>query len=351
MKEALTFNDVNIVPGFSSIPSRDEKHISLACKLGMKLPVISANMDTVTDQVMARAMLQNGAQACLHRFNSIEDNVSQFRLSFGNPVNEERPFVSIGLGDSGLERAQVLFDAGAKVFVIDVAHGAQQAVVDQASRLRQIVKNNALIVVGNFASCKSLSGFNFKDIDAIKVGVGPGAACTTRIKTGVGVPQFTAIQEISNYVRGYDIVIIADGGLKTSGDIAKALGAGADCVMVGSMLAGTDETPGEVVSKQDGPIFLGIQSNNYYKKYRGSASQESYELQGKVAKHRTAEGESFLVKCKGPVADVLQGIDAGLRSSFAYVGASNLDAFHERVEFVRVTHNGYVEGTAHGKKD
>lgn len=369
MKEVLTFNDVNIVPGFSDIESRSEVDLSsaLCSNSFMELPVIAANMDTVTDQVMARRMLNLGAQACLHRFGTIEDTVTMFRRSFGNPANERRPMVSIGLGDTELERAEALFSAGATCFVIDVAHGAQLSVARQADWLQQILKDNGSIVIGNFASAKSVRDFfNYfsRPLVAIKVGVGPGAACSTRMKTGVGVPQFTAIQDIAVEVRGRGIKIIGDGGLKTPGDIAKALGAGAHAVMVGSMLAGTDETPGEIIriyendqndfmaeSEYQVQLRLGnIKPRKAFKKYRGSASQESYEAQGKVGKHRTAEGESFLVPYKGSVNDIMQDIEGGLRSAFTYVGARNLNEFHDKVEFVRVSHAGHVEGTAHGKK-
>lgn len=343
MKEALTFNDVNIVPAFSDIDSRSDVDLS---SLGMKLPVIAANMDTVTNWIMARTMLDSGAQACLHRFGTIEQTLQMFSNSYSTKLSDRsRPMVSIGLGDMELERAQALFDAGAETFIIDVAHGAQQSVLNQARLLRQIINGNGTIVVGNFASGKSLEQFKGNNlIEGVKVGIGPGAACTTRMKTGVGVPQFTAIQDVVEALKGTGIAIIGDGGLKTPGDIAKALGAGAHAVMVGSMLAGTTETPGEVIYPE-GP---GPQCP--VKIYRGSASLESYASQGKTGTYRTAEGESYTVPYKGSVVDILQDIEGGLRSAFTYVGARNLKEFHEKVEFVRVTHSGYVEGTPHGKK-
>lgn len=356
MKEALTFDDVNIVPGFSDIDSRDKVDLSstIVPNCTMTLPVIAANMDTIVNENMARTMLNHGAQACLHRFQSIEDTVKMFKNSFSGYDHLNRPMISIGLGQKELERADALYNVGCFMFVIDVAHGAQLSVVKQARRLREIIESNGRIIVGNFASGKSVADFvnHFDKVDSFKVGIGPGAACTTRLKTGVGVPQFTAIQEVSNTLKGMGMSssVIADGGLKTSGDIAKALGAGASSVMVGSMLAGTDEAPGEVIEtncayKNQDPFII-----TKHKKYRGSASQESYDAQGKVGKHRTAEGESFLVPYKGPVANVLQDIEGGLRSSFTYVGALNLKEFQEKVEFVKVTHAGHIEGHAHGKQ-
>src|SRR5581483_6034669 len=180
---------------------------------------------------------------------------------------------------------------------------------------------------------------------------GPGSACTTRMKTGVGYPQLSAIQEISQWLTPKGIPVIADGGMKTPGDIAKAIGAGASMVMLGGMLAGTYETPGETV-QQDGKPCQSVSFetiSKVYKKYKGSASKESYEEQGKSASWRTAEGESFLVPYKGPVEDVLQDIEGGLRSAFAYVGAQNLQQFQWRCRFVRITPSTVVENGAHGK--
>ena len=174
MKEALTFNDVNIVPGFSDIGSR--KDVSLS-SMGMGLPVIAANMDSVVNSTMAYAMLGNGAQACLHRFCTIDQNVKDFRDSCN--LNKS-PMASIGLGNKELERAEALFNAGCHSIVIDVAHGAQLSVAKQACQLREIIGNNGCLIVGNFASSKSVRDFLsvYSSIDVVKVGIGPGAACT-----------------------------------------------------------------------------------------------------------------------------------------------------------------------------
>lgn len=365
MKEALTFDDVLIVPKFSEVESR--KDVSLSSHpFGFPytdLPVISANMDSVTGSEMARAMISYGATACLHRFCGIEENIKMFKDSMGEV---RLPMVSIGLGAKELERAEALLNAGAYNFVIDVAHGASMSVVKQTKALREIGKDHIGIVIGNFATGKSVRDFlvHLSDcnIDGIKAGIGPGASCTTRVKTGAGYPQLSAIMDICDELKYSHIDVIADGGMRTSGDIAKALGAGARMVMLGSMLAGTYEAPGEAIfgdgtkaylNESNGKYFnhIGLyrDKNHLFKKYRGSASKESYEVQGKDESWRTAEGESFLVPYKGPVKNILQDIEGGLRSAFSYVDAKNLKEFQERVEFVRVTNAGYVEGTAHGK--
>jgi IMP dehydrogenase/GMP reductase len=243
--------------------------------------------------------------------------------------------VSIGISTTELNRADALIGTGAEVIVIDVANGAQQGMVDQVKALRTKFGMNIMIVAGNVATSQSISELAWRSgasaIDMYKVGIGPGSACTTRTKTGVGVPQLSAI--IDCVASSYPV--IADGGMKKAGDVAKALGAGAKMVMLGGMLAGTDETPGE--------------SDNGYKKYRGSASSESYEAQGKVGKHRTSEGESFMVKCKGPVEDILQDINGGVRSTCTYVNARDLRELHRNSVFQRISANTVTENGAHGK--
>lgn len=381
MKELLTFDDVVIVPKFSHIDSRKDVDLSSTTSkkcfydIGSRLPVISANMDTVTGPAMAKAMLNYGADACLHRFCSIEENVKAFQeseMEFDEDCRA-RPMVSIGLGQLELERAEALYSYSAIKFVIDVANGGSMAVVKQVKALKKIIGDNGAIIVGNFATGESIQEFmSYLDfsVQGFKVGISPGSSCTTRVQTGVGIPQFSAIQSAVYSLKGTGIPVIADGGIKKSGDVAKALGAGAHLVMIGGMLAGTEESPGERFwIGNDGEL---IPKSLYYpmklindncmidesyipekpgfKKYRGSASKESYVVQGKEAKHRTPEGESFLVPYKGPVADVLQDIEGDLRSAFTYTNSITLEGFHLNCEFARVTGAGYIEGTPHGKK-
>jgi len=341
-KQLFTFDDVLIAPGFSSIKSR--KEVDLTTHFGdakLSLPVISANMDTVTGFEMANAMGSAGGIGCLHRFGSIEDNVRIYKSCLW--PNGYGPAISIGLGEYELERAVALATVGATNIVIDVAHGAQLAVVEQAKAVHDALSNKVYITAGNFATGQSIKDFEYHlgapIVAYYKVGVGPGSACTTRIKTGIGVPQLSAIMDC--VATGANV--IADGGLKTPGDIAKALAAGAKLVMVGGMLSGTDETPGQKVQTLDAGAGV------WFKKYRGSASKESYEAQGKDSSWRTAEGESFLVRCKGPVAYVLQDIEGGLRSSMTYVGARSLDEFRMRAAFNLITPNSTKENGAHGK--
>lgn len=330
----ITFNDVLIKPNFSTIDSR--KNVDIASQLGglnMKLPVFSANMDTVTNPEVAIAMHNYGALGCLHRFSSIEKNLKAYKKV--KKVNADA-VVSMGLGDYELERATALVEAGAKIICIDVAHGAQQAVVEQYNKIAKQHKNID-IIVGNFATGESVKQFHEKCVRtplAFKIGIGGGSACLTRVQTACGVPQLSAILDVIKI--NPKLNIISDGGKKTPGDIIKALAAGAKAVMLGSMLAGTNEGPGDIISGN-------------FKKYRGSASQESYEDQGKLAQWRTFEGDSFLVPYKGSVKSVLQNIEGGIRSAFAYVGAKDLNEFQKKAEFILISNASAVENIAHGK--
>lgn len=358
MNKALSFDDVLITPSFSFIESRKDVDTSqLFCGLNLKLPIISSNMDTVTEYRMAKAMGDYGAIGALHRFCSIEDNMKMFTNS-----SPHHPIVSIGIGNKELERAEALYSVGANIFLVDVAHGASDIVVKQVKQLRNLLHHSAKIIVGNFATAEGIKEFNYYyggQVDAYKVGIGGGSACLTRVVTGCGLPTFASIMDCAQL--GVDI--IADGGIRNSGDVAKALAAGAKAVMLGGMLAGTSESPGEVYSSinelanysylPSQPEIKHYSSDipygKVFKKYRGSASQESYQVQGKVAQHRTAEGDSFLVDYVGNVENVLQNIEAGLRSSMTYVGANYLSEFREFAQFVEITNNGLKESKAHGK--
>ena len=335
MSRNITFDDVLIKPKFSKITSRKDVDISSSIgDLKLNLPVISSNMDTVTSIEMAHAMYKYGGIGCLHRFSDINQNVKVIKEILSNNSNA---IVSIGLGTYEYDRAVALIEAGAKYVCIDVAHGAQISVVEQFNNLYDKYKDSIGIIVGNFATGDSIKEFRSlakKEPLAFKVGVGGGSACLTRIQTGCGVPQLSSVIDCVNLNKESNI--ISDGGKKYPGDIAKALAVGAKAVMLGSMLAGCDESPGELI-------------NGKFKKYRGSASQESYEVQGKVAQWRTFEGDSFLVPYKGSVEKILQNIEGGIRSSFSYVGASTMAEFQEKAEIVEISYSTLKENFAHGK--
>ncbi|MGV3278960.1 guanosine monophosphate reductase [Rickettsiales bacterium LUAb2] len=335
MQKLITFDDVLIKPKFSKIKSRKDVNIDTTIgSLKLGLPIFSANMDTVTSLSLAKVLYKKGGIGVLHRFCDIEANVEMASTLLSDNTNV---VASIGLGEYELQRAEAVIAAGVNYLCIDVAHGAQLAVVEQYNALAKKYKSNVEIMVGNFATGNTIKEFRELCVAepwAFKVGIGGGSACLTRVQTGCGIPQFSAVIDCVQHNLGSNI--ISDGGKKQPSDITKAIAAGAKAVMLGFMLAGTDEAPGELI-------------NHKFKKYRGSASQESYEIQGKVANWRTFEGESFLVPYKGPVTNVLQNIEGGLRSALTYVGASNLLDFQEKAEFIEVSSRTIAENTSHGK--
>ena len=336
----FTFDDVLIVPKFSTISSR--RDVDLSVKIaGMKLtlPIMCANMDTVVSEKMCHALASRGAVGVLHRFSMTpEENAEFFQESIAHNI---LPIGSIGITKSEFDRAVAMIEAGCKCICIDVANGAQLAVVEMYDRLRILYQDKISIIIGNFATGQSILSFNKNiksgyNVDAFKVGIGGGSACTTRIKTGVGVPQLSAIMDCV----ATGETIISDGGHKKPADICKALAAGAKAVMIGGMFAGTDESPGEIVENEKGEKF---------KKYSGSASQESYQVQGKLSGWRTAEGEAFLVPYKGSVHNILDDIEGGIRSSLTYVDAKNLNEFYNNSQLIRVSTLSVSENGAHGK--
>ena len=345
--ESFTFDDVLLKPKFSLVKSR--KDVDLTSNIGNKkfgefllpLPIISSNMATITDNHMAAVMAQSGGLGIIHRFMGIEENIYQYKLACEH-VDGSKVGVSIGMGDQGKSRAKALADAGATVFCIDVAHGAQIEVTKQTKWLREEYGNHIYIIAGNFATLETIK--TFEDVcdgltpDAYKVGIGPGSVCSTRVKTGVGVPQLSAILECSS--EGH--TIIADGGIKGPGDIAKALAAGAKAVMVGGLLAGTLETPGEL-NVSSGKNWKGDEEgpDKKWKIYRGSAAGDYGNG------WKTSEGVETKVPFKGPVGPILRDIGGGLRSSFAYLGARTLTQFQNSAEFCKVSRATSTENRPH----
>jgi IMP dehydrogenase len=352
MNDKLSFDDVLLEPNFSFIKSRKDVSLEqnfMDYRLG--LPIISSNMDTITGSEMANAMARADAVGALYRFCTIEENVKMFKEG---SIGGRLPMVSVGLGGTELERAEALYAEGARHFIIDVAHGASMEVVRQYQSLNCMLPD-IWTLVGNFATGKTIEDFEHHCghgvwPQAYKIGIGGGSMCTTRVVTGCGMPTFASILDCAKTRRP----IVADGGMRNSGDIAKALAAGASAVMLGSLLAGTDETPGKLYDLDTGQEVVGYSQDFLYlnigKKYRGSASRESYEVQGKTAAHRAPEGEATTVPYKGPVKAVIEELVAGVRSAMSYVGAENLQEFREKAKFLRITNAGAQESRAHGVK-
>lgn len=329
---AITYDDVLLVPAYNHFESRREVNIGMTDRLGkltLKLPVMSASMDTITESKMANFMHSKGGIGVLHRFLSVEDHVKDFKKCEGDV------FVSVGCSDAELERAKALKDAGAVYFCVDVAHAHAKYVGKMLKRLRALVGQNVCLMVGNVATYAGADYLASCGADIIKVGIGGGSVCSTRIKTGFGVPMLTCIQECSKVDRS----IVADGGLRTSGDIVKALAFGADFVMIGSMLAGTAPTPGEVVEKPDG---------SKVKMYRGMASREAQEsFLGQMQDWKTAEGVATEVPYVDTQDSIIADIVGGLRSGLTYAGADTIRGIQRKLNYVIVTPAGRIESLPH----
>ncbi|NUM60384.1 MAG: guanosine monophosphate reductase [Bdellovibrionaceae bacterium] len=330
----LTFDDVLIVPAKSDVRSR--KDPSLATQLTknkkVNLPIISANMDTVTESDMALAMWQLGGVGILHRFMTIEDQIKNVIAL--KTQNVEIISASIGVNDDFKERAKALIQAGVNILTIDIAHGHS---VQMLETMRWCKDNHPHIeiIAGNVATPEATEELILAGADAVKVGIGPGSMCTTRIITGAGVPQLTAIALCSEIAQKYNVPVIADGGIKTSGDIVKAFAAGASSVMLGSMLSGTIETPGEI--------------KNGKKQYRGMASKSAQvSWRGGVPEGMAPEGESTLVNVKGHVKDVIMELSGGIRSGMSYINATQVNEICQKARFIEMTSSGMSESRAHG---
>jgi IMP dehydrogenase len=268
----------------------------------------------------------------LHRFMSIDKNVEEYKKSKFNVA------VSIGCGSADLNRVEALKGAGAQYYCIDVAHAHAKYVGRTIKALREMVGNNACIIAGNVATYAGADYLASCGADVIKVGIGGGSVCTTRIKTGFGVPNITSIQECARVDRS----IIADGGIRTPGDIVKALAFGADFVMIGSMLSGTRPTPGAVLEKTENGI------NRKYKTYRGMASAEVQEdYHGGMAEWKTAEGVQTEVAYRENEDQIIADIVGGLRSGLTYAGASTIKELQRKLDYMIVTNAGRVESLPH----
>ena len=331
MREAFTFDDVLLIPAYNHYESRQHVELSVtdrSGKLSLELPVMTANMDTVTESAMANFIGGKGGIGVLHRMMSIDRNVAEFRKCKG-PV-----FVSVGCAEEELTRAEALRDAGATHFVVDVAHGHARYVGKTLKNLRQLLPD-ACLMAGNVATYAGADYLASVGADIVKVGIGPGSVCTTRLKTGHGVPQLTAIQDCARCDRS----IVADGGIRHPGDVVKALAFGADFVMVGGMLAGTRPTPGK---RLKGP------KGGWVKSYRGMASREvADEHHGGIAEWKTAEGVSVTVPYRDDEDAIIADLVGGLRSGLTYAGSRTVRELQRKLNYVVITPSGWHEGTPH----
>lgn len=335
-KVALTFDDILLEPQYSALSSRMHANTS-TCIAGMDLdvPIISANMDTVTSYAMAKAMEEAGGLGILHRYQSHEAVLAHIKTLISHGCYA---VPSIGVKDGDYDKALDYIEASADAICVDIAHGDSAHAIDMVRDLREYIDKEESfteIIAGNVATFNGARNLAKAGAHVIKVGVGPGSQCTTRRVSGHGVPQLAAIYEVCRVKEQFDVQVIADGGIRDSGDIVKALAFGADAVMIGSLLAGTDETPGEIV---DG-----------YKVYRGMASLDAKQASqnGPLDHIYTPEGVVSKRKAKGPVKNVIGYLAGGIRSGMSYSGAYSLNGLRNKARFMFVTSNGLAESHSH----
>jgi len=330
----LTFDDVLLIPSKSEIRSRKDPVLQtrLTKTKDILIPVISANMDTITESDMAIAMHKQGGLGILHRFMNTAEQVAE--VIKVKEAGCQIISASVGVGEDSKDRAKQIVKAGVNLLTIDIAHGHSVQMIEMMKWLKDTFPQVELIA-GNLATPEAAFELIQAGADAIKVGIGPGSMCTTRIITGCGVPQLTAIALCVEVARQHNVPVIADGGLKNSGDIMKALAAGADSVMVGSLLSGTLETPGEIIHGR--------------KAYRGMASRKAQDSwRGGIPEGMAPEGESTTVAIKGHAFDVVSELCGGIRSGMSYVNAQSIREIAEKAKFMEMSSNGIRESKAHG---
>ena len=343
IKESLTFDDVLLLPQYSDIlPSETDISLQLTKNILLKVPFLSSAMDTVTESKMAISIAHAGGLGVIHRNLNIIDQTKEIKK-----VKKKNLLVgaAVGTNKDDLERARSLVTNGCDLIVIDTAHGHSEKVLKTLSKLKSIIKKIP-ICVGNIATAAAAKKLYNSGADIIKVGIGPGSICTTRMVAGIGVPQISAIMEVKQVLKNRKIKIISDGGIKFSGDVAKALAAGADAIMMGSIFAGTYESPGKKF-KIKGKI---------YKQYRGMGSigamssgsaNRYFQKNFKDKSKFVPEGVEGRVEYKGNVSKIIYQLKGGLRSSMGYIGAKNLSQIYKNAKFIKITKAGFYESMVH----
>lgn len=323
MKKACTFDDVALVPQFNNIPSRTEPSLStwLTRDQKIEIPLLASNMDTVIGEELAQILLGYGSMPIFHRFSERKSQ-EEWVKKFG-----EKTFISAGILEHKIDEIRSLLDMGARGVCIDVAHGHSDRMFYMIEQLKSTHPKKD-IIAGNVCTPMAYHDLVNAGADAVKVGVGPGAACTTRMVTGFGVPQFSAIFECAQVAEKLRIPLIADGGIRSSRDVVMALAAGASSVMIGKLFALTEES--SAPKKEEGGKRLA--------KYRGQASVDfQTDFYGQLKAKTVAEGIDFWAPVSGGAGEVIETILGGIRSGMTYGGARNIKELQRKAEFVQVT--------------
>jgi IMP dehydrogenase len=337
MDKSLSYDDVLLVPKYSDIRSRSEIDITgdLTNGLSLPLPIISSPMDTITETTMSFIMACMGGSGIIHRYNTIEEQSKMVREASAEIDSVAIGSLGAAVGVTGdyIERAQSLVFAGVKYICVDIAHGHHILMKEALYNLRKALPPNFHIMAGNVATLQGVNDLADWGANSVRCNIGGGSICSTRIQTGHGMPGLQTIFDCAKTDR--DVGIIADGGIRNAGDIVKALAAGADAVMCGSLLAGTNETPGNILKDASGS----------YKVYRGMASKEA-QINWR-GRYSSFEGISSVVPCRGNVDSLLDDLGKNIKSGFSYSGARNMKELRLKADFTQQTTAGTVESGTH----
>ena len=344
IKEALTFDDVTLAPKYSNIlPSEVDTSIILTKFLKLKIPLLTSAMDTVTESKMAIAIAKAGGIGIIHRNLNIKKQVEEIKK-----VKKQKLLVgaAVGAGSNELARAKAILEEDINMIVVDTAHGHTKKVSEMIKFIKKEKNSKTALCAGNIATAEAARYLDKLGVDIIKVGIGPGSICTTRLVAGIGVPQLTAILNVRNALKKSKVKIISDGGIKYSGDLAKAFAAGADAVMIGSLFAGTDETPGKLI-KKNGKLFKSFRGMGSVGAMNKGSADRYFQSKQKDNSKYVPEGVEGLAKYKGKVDKVIFKLVGGLRSSMGYLGSKQIKYLRKKPQFIKITKAGFYESMVH----
>jgi len=344
IKEALTFDDVTLAPKYSEIlPTEVNTSTHLTNNLKLKVPLLSSAMDTVTESKMAISLAKAGGIGVIHRNLDIKKQILEIKK-----VKKQKLIVgaAVGAGPNEFDRAKAIIKEGVDLIVVDTAHGHTKKVGEIIKFIKKFKNNKIALCAGNIATPEAAKFLIKLGVDIVKVGIGPGSICTTRLVAGIGVPQLSAILSVRNGLKNKNVKIISDGGIKYSGDLAKAFAAGADAVMIGSLFAGTDEAPGKLI-KKNGKLFKSFRGMGSVGAMNKGSADRYFQVKQKDTSKYVPEGVEGFAKYKGDVRSIIYKLIGGLRSSMGYLGSKNITKLRIKPNFVKITKAGFFESMVH----
>ncbi len=343
IKDSFTFDDVTLIPQYSSVLPVDAiTNCKLSKNLNLKVPLLSSAMDTITESKMAIAISKAGGIGIIHRNLSIEKQVSEVKK-----VKKNNCLVgaAIGVNAQDIERVEELSKVKTDLIVIDTAHGHTKKVLNVIKKIKKKLKNSTLCA-GNIATGKAAEFLADNGVDIVKVGIGPGSICTTRLVAGIGVPQLSAVMDVKKALKKYKTKIISDGGIKFSGDLAKAIAAGADAIMIGSLFSGTLESPGKII-KYKGKLYKNFRGMGSVGAMSAGSADRYYQKKTKDITKYVPEGVEGMVKFKGSVKEIVYNLVGGLKSSMGYMGAKTIEDLQKKGQFLKISKAGFYESMVH----